>query len=181
MLQWFAQPAAPADTWRRGQQSDNGGVVILGLILLAIVAIFGVAVVVSNPGVHELSLFRVLVPVTYGGIFFTGVGAAIVAVLAVILLRVGLRRARVRRKERKDLGTAPASGGSATRAAKADSMPSESQPAEPKVAEAIGTGAPTSAAPASSLDLDAQGSTAAAERRAMLDETDELTRDNPPK
>ncbi len=82
MWHWFAQCGAPADTWRRGQQSNNGGVIILGLILLVIVAIFGVAVVVSNPGVHELSLFRVLVPVTYGGIFFTGVGATVVAVLA---------------------------------------------------------------------------------------------------
>ena len=181
MWQWFAQCAAPADTWRRGQQSNNGGVIILGLILLVIVAIFGVAVVVSNPGVHELSLFRALVPVTYGGVFFTGVGAAIVVVLAVILIRVGLRRARVRRDERKVLEARPASGGSTAMAAKADIGTAASKPAERKAARAAETEVPTSAPPASSLDLDAPGSTTAAERRAMLDETDELTRDHPPK
>ena len=155
--------------------------VILGLILLVIVAIFGIAVVVSNPGVHELSIFRVLVPVTYAGIFFTGVGATIVAVLGVVLIRTGLRRARARRKERKELASATASNGSASSAAKADTEVAESKPAAPKEPEAITAGSTAPAARASSLDLDAPGSTTAAERRALLDETDELTRDNPTK
>jgi len=176
MWQWFAQCGAPADTWRRGQQSNNGGVIILGLILLVIVAIFGLAVVVSNPGVHELSLFRVLVPVTYGGIFFTGFGAAVVALLAVILLRLGLRRARARRKARKELESGPVAAGSANATGSADV-----KGAEPKAAEANVAGSATPEAPASSLDLDAPGSTTATERRAMLDESDELTRDHPPK
>ena len=151
--------------------------IILGLILLVIVAIFGIAVVVSNPGVHELSIFRVLVPVTYAGIFFTGVGATIVALLGVILIRHGLRRARARRKERKELVSGATAGGTA----KADTEVAESKPAAPKGPEATGAGSAAPAAPSSSLDLDAQGSTTAAERRAMLDETDELTRDNPTK
>ncbi len=155
--------------------------IVLGLILLVIVAIFGIAVVVSNPGVHELSIFRVLVPVTYAGIFFTGVGATIVAVLGVILIRHGLRRARARRKERKELVSGATAGGSASSTAKADTEVAESKPAAPKEPEATGAGSAAPAAPASSLDLDAQGSTTAAERRALLDETDELTRDNPTK
>jgi hypothetical protein len=155
--------------------------IILGLILLAIVAIFGIAVVVSNPGVHELSIFRVLVPVTYAGIFFTGVGATIVAVLGVVLIRIGLRRARTRRKERKELASGTASGGLVRSTAKSDIEAAKSKPAAPKEPEATDAGSTAPAAPASSLDLDAQGSTTAAERRAMLDETDELTRDNPTK
>ena len=150
--------------------------IVLALILLVIVAIFGVAVVMSNPGVHELSIFRVLIPVTYGGIFFTGVGATVLAVLAVILLRLGLRRARVRRKERKELAAGPASGSSSSKPAKADVAEARCgirRPRPRRLDRATG--------PASSLDLDAQGSTTTAERRAMLDETDALTRDDPPK
>ena len=41
-----------------------------------LVAVFSLAIVVSNPDVYELSLFRVLVPVTSAGVFLTGVGAA---------------------------------------------------------------------------------------------------------
>jgi hypothetical protein len=181
MWHWFAHCSASADTWRRAQQSNNGDVIVLGLILLVIVAVFGVAVVVSNPGVHELSLFRVLVPVTYGGIFFSGVGATVVAVLGVILIRVGLRRARARRRERKELVAGPVPGGSASSTAKADAKADQSRPAEPKAAEAAGAGSAAPTARASSLDLDAQSSTTEAERRAMLDETEELTRDDPTK
>ena len=147
--------------------------IILGLILLVIVAIFGAAVVVSNPGVHEPSVFRVLIPVTYGGIFFTGVGATVLALLAVLLLRLGLRRARVTRKERRQLDTGPA--GSAGREAKADAEvaggTAEAKSDDPRRRRRRASGSPSAPASAPSLDVETQGSSTKAERRAMVEET----------
>ncbi len=157
--------------------------IILGLILLVIVAVFGIAVVVSNPGVHELSVFRVLVPVTYGGIFFTGVGATILAVLGLVLIRLGIRRARAVRAERRDLTALTSGSGSTRKAARADKESGTSKAAEPESTATPPTPTPSSststpASTRSSLDLDTAGSTTtAAERRAMLDEADGITGD----
>ena len=63
--------------------------IVLALALLIIVLVFSVAIVVSNPDVYQLSLFRVLVPVTSAGVFFTGFGAALVTITALLLLRTG--------------------------------------------------------------------------------------------
>lgn len=72
--------------------------IFLALVLLIIVLVFSVAIVVSNPDVYQLSLFRVLVPVTSAGIFFTGFGAALVTITALLLLRTGIRRSRDARR-----------------------------------------------------------------------------------
>ena len=72
--------------------------VVLALVLLILVVVFSVAIVVSNPDVYQLSLFRVLVPVTSAGVFFTGFGAALVTITALLLLRIGIRRNRETRR-----------------------------------------------------------------------------------
>jgi hypothetical protein len=77
-------------------------------VLLVLVAVFTLAIVLSNPDVYELSLFRVLIPVTSAGVYLTGVGAAVLILVALALLRAGLRRRRVRRLEQKSAATAPA-------------------------------------------------------------------------
>ena len=71
---------------------------VLALVLLTIVLVFSVAIVVSNPDVYQLSLFRVLVPVTSAGVFFTGFGAALLTIVALLLLRTGIRRSRETRR-----------------------------------------------------------------------------------
>ena len=77
---------------------DNNDMIVLALVLLIIVLVFSVAIVVSNPDVYQLSLFRVLVPVTSAGVFFTGFGAALVTIIALLLLRTGIRRTRETRR-----------------------------------------------------------------------------------
>jgi membrane protein implicated in regulation of membrane protease activity len=75
--------------------------IVLALALLIIVLVFSVAIVLSNPDVYQLSLFRVLVPVTSAGVFFTGFGAALVTITALLLLRAGIRRSRETRRRLK--------------------------------------------------------------------------------
>jgi hypothetical protein len=84
--------------------------VVLALVLLILVLLFSVAIVVSNPDVYQLSLFRMLVPVTSAGVFFTGFGAALVTIVALLLLRAGIRRSRETRR-RLRAAKAPAIGG----------------------------------------------------------------------
>ena len=92
--------------------------IVLALVLLIIVLVFSVAIVVSNPDVYSLSLFRVLVPVTSAGVFFTGFGAALVTIIALLLLRTGIRRTR---ETRRRLRTAelPKGSGAETRSGQA--------------------------------------------------------------
>ena len=78
--------------------------IVLALVLLIIVLVFSVAIVLSNPDVYQLSLFRVLVPVTSAGVFFTGFGAALVTITALLLLRVGIRRSRDSRRRLRTAG-----------------------------------------------------------------------------
>ena len=89
--------------------------IVLALVLLIIVLVFSVAIVLSNPDVYQLSLFRVLVPVTSAGVFFTGFGAALVTITALLLLRAGIRRRRetgrrLRSAERPAVGSSAGSG-----------------------------------------------------------------------
>jgi hypothetical protein len=89
--------------------------VVLALVLLILVLVFSVAIVVSNPDVYQLSLFRVLVPVTSAGVFFTGFGAALITIVALLLLRTGIRRSRETRRrlraaEPTATGSVPGSG-----------------------------------------------------------------------
>jgi hypothetical protein len=139
-------------------------VIIVALVLLVLVAVFTLAIVLSNPDVYELSLFRVLVPVTSAGVYLTGVGAAVLIAVALWMLRLGLRRRRVQRLERK----------SATLASDASPAadPVDPDPIEP---DPIPTPGRTS-----TLDLD-RPPPPAAERQALLDEVDRLSPDDSPK
>jgi hypothetical protein len=83
--------------------------IVLALVLLIIVLVFSVAIVVSNPDVYQLSLFRVLVPVTSAGVFFTGFGAALLTIIALLLLRTGIRRSRGTRRRLRTAEPAPTS------------------------------------------------------------------------
>ena len=156
----------------------------IAVVLLLIVAVFSIAVVVSNPGVQELSIFGASIPVNDAGVYFTGAGAMLVLILALGLLRTGARRELVRRKEIRALKSAAGDGPDRDADEKdadnssdaygekseSPSLSDESRPAD------ISTEEPKK----SSLDLPGdteQPETTAAERQALLDETDELTGD----
>lgn len=133
-------------------RGNNDAVVALALILLVLVAVLAVAIVVSNPQIYELSIFGAIIPANSAGIFVTGAVAMAVTILALLLLRSGIRRSRARRDRIKALEISDEATTSGS-----------SGPAD------------TSTNPAS--DLDSESSTTPAERKAALDEADELTRE----
>jgi hypothetical protein len=103
-----------------------------------------------------------------------------VTILALLLLRTGIRRGRARRKQLKELAasdadttgdsTTPAETSTTRTTTKTKSTTVTSRPAEPEAATEK-----------SSLEVEGEAPTSAAERRAMLDEADALTRDEPEK
>jgi uncharacterized membrane protein len=153
---------------------------VLGLILLVLVTVLVLAIFVSNPDIYDLSIFGAVVKVTSAGIFITGAITMAVTILALLLVRTGVRRGRARRKQLKELensdaaaasaSTTPAETSATTITTDTSSTTLTSKPAEPAAAKEM-----------SSLDLDGQSSTTAAERQALLDEADALTRDEPEK
>jgi flagellar biosynthesis/type III secretory pathway M-ring protein FliF/YscJ len=157
---------------------NNEAVVALALILLVLVAVLAVAIVVSNPQIYELSIFGAIIPANSAGIFITGAVAMAVTILALLLLRGGIRRSRARRDrikalEASDEATTTGSSGPAetsTTTTKTSSATVTSRALEPQA---------STSNPAS--DLDSESSTTPAERKAMLDEADELTREEPHK
>jgi hypothetical protein len=72
-------------------------------VLLLIIVVFTVAVVVSNPGVSDLSIFGASIPTTSAGIYFTGAGAMLVLILAAALMRRGIKRELARRRQLNEL------------------------------------------------------------------------------
>ena len=163
--------------------------VVLALILLVLVAVLVVAIVVSNPEVYDLSIFGAVVPANSAGIFITGAVAMAVTILALLLLRTGMRRGRARRTERKVLlqaagdklpgpAASPDETSTTTRRPSDTSATSDSGTTEPTTTK---TTEPTTTKEKSSLDLEGESSTTPAERQAMLDETDALTKDEPQK
>ena len=137
--------------------------VVLALVLLILVVILSVAIVVSNPTIYDLSLFRVLIPVTSSGVYFTGAGAAVLTVIALLLLRLGIRRSRERHQRLK--AAEQAAIGSASRTTPATTPPSDHPDA--------------SSGPTSNLELDQPTALTPAERQAPLDDGDEVSRDEP--
>jgi hypothetical protein len=187
---------------------NNGAMVVLSLILLVLVAVLVVAIVVSNPEVYDLSIFGAVVPANAAGIFITGAVAMAVTILALLLLRMGIRRGRARRTERKVLLQAASDklpGSSANReetstttsrtsdtSATRDSdttEPTTTRSTEPTTTTRTtepttstrGTEPTTTSEEKSSLELEGESSTTPAERQAMLDEADALTKDEPQK
>jgi len=162
--------------------------VVLALVLLILVVVFSVAIVVSNPAVYDLSLFRVLVPVTSAGVYFTGMGAALLTVIALLLLRLGIRRSRERRQRLRSaeqaatrgsstqaVSTAPSGSGSSV----ADVAPADGEPSHDTTRSTTGPEVPASTGPTANLELDPPTAMTPAERRALLDEVDEVSRDEP--
>jgi flagellar biosynthesis/type III secretory pathway M-ring protein FliF/YscJ len=153
---------------------------VLGLILLVLVAVLVIAIFVSNPDIYDLSIFGAVVKVTSAGIFITGAITMAVTILAILLVRTGIRRGRARRKQLKELEASDAGAASAsatppetsttTTATETSRTTVTSKPAEPMAGKER-----------SSLDVEDKSTTTAAERRAMLDEADALTRDEPEK
>jgi hypothetical protein len=160
--------------------------VVLALVLLILVVVFSVAIVVSNPTVYDLSLFRVLVPVTSAGVYFTGIGAALLTVIALLLLRIGIRRSREQRQRLRaaeqgasspptHTSAAPSGAGSSVRTdGAADDEPTADTARQQNIADA-----PASNGPPANLELDPPPATTVGERRALLDEADEVSRDEP--
>jgi hypothetical protein len=152
---------------------------VLGLILLVLVVVLVLAIFISNPDIYDLSIFGAVLKVTSAGIFITGAITMAVTILALLLLRTGIRRGRARRRQLKELETSDAAAASSsigptetsttTTTTETSSTTVTSKPAKPEDAEE------------SSLDLEGKSPTTAAERQAMLDEADALTRDEPEK
>ena len=164
----------------RTPTSDNDAMAVLGLILLVLVAVLVIAIFVSNPDIYDLSIFGAVVKVTSAGIFMTGAVTMAVTILALLLLRTGIRRGRARRQQLKELEASDAAAASSsatptetsttTTTTETSSTTVTTKPTKPEVAnEKSGT------------DLEGKSSTTAAERQAMLDEADALTRDEPEK
>ena len=175
--------------------------VALGLILLVLVAVLVIAIVVSNPQTYNLSIFGAVIPANGAGIFITGAIAMAITILALLLLRTGIRRARARRKQLKALeasgdavpkeSTSPAeptttdataADATGTDATAADGKTTDGKSSDTKAPGSSGSNLAEPVEPASSkeksaLDLEGESSTTAAERQGMLDEADQVTRD----
>ena len=152
----------------------------LGLILLVLVVVLVLAIFISNPDIYDLSIFGAVVKVTSAGIFITGAITMAVTILAVLLLRTGIRRARARRKQLKELETPDAAATSASTTPAESSTTTTTTETSSTTVTRKPTG-PEGAKEKASLDPKAESSTTAAERQAMLDEADALTRDEPEK
>jgi hypothetical protein len=120
----------------------------IALILLAIVILFSVAVVVSNPVAVDMSIFGAQIPVTTSAVYFTGAGAMLVVIVALFLLRTGARRSMARRKEvrtlRREAKAQNATGTSGKNAAGASTTPAGgNRVAETAAVTSAGTSAGT--------------------------------------
>jgi hypothetical protein len=151
--------------------------IAVALILLVLVAVLTVGIAVSNPDIYDLSIFGAVVKVSSVGIFLTGAITMALTVVALLLLRVGIRRGRARRKEIKELQAA---------SDKVPASPEEDSTTTSKTSD-TSTASDSTTEPASttdekpSLETEGESSTTAAERQAMLDEADAITRDEPRK
>jgi hypothetical protein len=155
--------------------------VVLALILLVLVAVLVVAIVVSNPDVYDLSIFGAVVPANSAGIFITGAVAMAVTILALLLLRMGIRRGRARRTERKVLLEAAGDKLPRSAASLEETSTTTSKTSDTAATSASATNEPTTPKEKSSVELEDESSTTPAERQAMLDEADALAKDEPQK
>jgi hypothetical protein len=153
---------------------------VLGVILLVLVAVLVLAIFVSNPDIYDLSIFGAVVKVTSAGIFMTGAVTMAVTILALLLLRTGIRRGRARRQQLKEL---EASDGAAA-SSSATSAETSTTTTTTEISSTTVTNKPTkpeAAKEKSGPDLEGKSSTTPAERQAMLDEADARIRDEPEK
>jgi hypothetical protein len=151
--------------------------VAVALILLVLVAVLTVGIAVSNPDIYDLSIFGAVVKVSSVGIFLTGAITMALTVVALLLLRIGIRRGRARRKEIKEL---QAASDKAPASSEEDSTTSKTSDTSTASDSATTEPAHTTKE-ASSPEVEGGSSTTAAERQAMVDEADAITRDEPRK
>jgi ABC-type nickel/cobalt efflux system permease component RcnA len=191
----------------RCREGDNGVMVPIAAVLLLLIVAFSVAVVVSNPGVFDLSIFGAKITVNAAGVYFTGAGAMLILLLAAALMYTGLKRQRQRKKEIRRLkaaagatstpaATQPTGAAVATAGADDDRSSAKTPSAAVEADRAKETEAapkrvdfaePSDARPAGTVAEPHTGepaasdrpTTSAAERQAMLDEADALTHDKP--
>jgi flagellar biosynthesis/type III secretory pathway M-ring protein FliF/YscJ len=173
-------PLRVAD-FERTPERNNDAMVVLALILLVLVAVLVVAIVVSNPDVYDLSIFGAVVPANSAGIFITGAVAMAVTILALLLLRMGIRRGRARRTERKVLLEAAGDKLPRSAASPEETSTTTSKTSDTAATSASATNEPTTPKEKSSVELEDESSTTPAERQAMLDEADALAKDEPQK
>ena len=158
----------------------------IAAVLLLIVLVLSIAVVVSNPGVFDLSIFGAKIAANTAGVYFTGAGAMLVALLAASLLRTGIRRSMAKRHEISALRRAAGQGGATRSGSDRTSSMQKPAPATGELGVAAGAAAaapepsqprraPTSPATPPASGTPAAGSTEAAEKQALLEEADELT------
>lgn len=144
---------------------------IVALVLVLLVAVFGLVVALSNQapvqlspsGSINLSVFGADLATSELGLVCAGAGAMLALVVAAVLFRVGARRARATRKEQKALQKAAKN--SAASGARAQPKQVSTRPAASK-----------SAGPGGDAATETSRTT---DHTALLDEVDQLTGDDP--
>jgi hypothetical protein len=159
--------------------------IAIALILLVLVAVLTVGIAVSNPDVYDLSIFGAVVKVSSIGIFLTGAITMALTVVALLLLRIGIRRGRARRKEIKELQAAsdnvPAGSDEGSTSSETSDTSTASDSVTTEQAKTTTTEPAKTATEKPSPEAEGKSSTTAAERQAMSDEADAITRDEPRK
>lgn len=160
-----------------GASADNGVMLIVALVLVLLVAVFGLVVALSNQapvqlsptGSINLSVFGADLPTSELGLVCAGAGAMLALVLAAVLFRVSAQRARANRRElkaRQKAARNPAGSGLRAQAKQVSSKPATSEPVASKPAGSTGGAAAT-------------GTSGTTDHTALLDEVDQLTGDDP--
>ena len=142
----------------------------IAVVLLIIVLIFSVGLAVGNPQTAFISIFRAQISMNPAGVYFTGAGAMLVLILALALLRVGLRRSATKRREMRALKQAAGGNAVTTPATTTTATDPSSVSASPSSVSA------SSSSAEGTVDHSVSPS---AERQALLDEAQELTGDDP--
>jgi hypothetical protein len=159
--------------------------IAVALILLVLVAVLTVGIAVSNPDVYDLSIFGAVVKVSSIGIFLTGAITMALTVVALLLLRIGIRRGRARRKEIKELQAAsdnvPAGSDEGSTSSETSDTSTAGGSVTTEQAKTTTTEPAKTATEKPSPEAEGKSSTTAAERQAMSDEADAITRDEPRK
>lgn len=165
----------------------------IAAVLLLVIVVFSIAVVVSNPGLFDLSIFGARITANTAGVYFTGAGAMLVLMLAAALMYVGVKRQRARRRKIRALQAA--AGGRAgetpranhstfSQSGKGSTSSDPAGPEQPSSTTTAPVADPSSTAtarPVQTTEAPAvtESNTTSAERQSMVDEANALTDDRP--
>lgn len=163
----------------------------IAAVLLLVIVVFSIAVVVSNPGLFDLSIFGARITANTAGVYFTGAGAMLV--LAAALMYVGVKRQRARRRKIRALQAA--AGGRAgetpranhstfSQSGKGSTSSDPAGPEQPSSTTTAPVADPSSTATARPVQTSeapavTESNTTSAERQSMVDEANALTDDRP--